>query len=138
MAARSEIIETLSKIIVQHPVNYWVTEFKKSGVPCTPILTVSQAFSDAQAVARDALWDLDGQNSVANALRFMSKTPAESTKRPPKLGEHTAESLPIGWVMGDELVGVANDGRYRDCLFCPIFFAFVRRGRIGSTAHLTI
>lgn len=93
LAARSEIIDTLSKIIVQHPVNYWVTEFKKSGVPCTPILTVSQAFSDAQAVARDALWDLDGQNSVANALRFMSKTPAESTKRPPKLGEHTAEVI---------------------------------------------
>ena len=93
LAARSEIIDTLSKIIVQHPVNYWVTEFKKSGVPCTPILTVSQAFSDAQAVARDALWDLDGQNSVANALRFMSKPPAESTKRPPKLGEHTAEVI---------------------------------------------
>ena len=78
---------------MKHPVNYWVTEFKKNGVPCTPILSVSQAFNDAQAVARDALWDLDGQESVANALRFMSKTPAESTKRPPKLGEHTAEVI---------------------------------------------
>ena len=79
LAARSEIIETLSKIIVQHPVNYWVTNSRK-------VVCLVHRFwlylkpSVIQAVARDALWDLDGQNSVANALRFMSKTPAESTK----------------------------------------------------------
>ena len=93
LAARVEIINTLSEIISQHSVEHWITTFNKHGVPCTPILSISQAFTDAQAQARNALWDIGGQDSVANALRFMSKTPAKPGLIPPKLGEHTAEVM---------------------------------------------
>ncbi len=93
LAAREEIIHTLSEIISEHSVEHWIAVFNEHGVPCTPILSVSQAFGDVQAVARQALWEIDGQDSVANALRFMSKTPAEPGLRPPKLGEHTAEVM---------------------------------------------
>ena len=93
LAAREEIIETLSEIIEQHTVSHWISAFSELGVPCTPILSVSQAFGDEQALARNALWNIDGQDSVANALRFMSKTPAKPGLRPPKLGEHTAEVI---------------------------------------------
>jgi crotonobetainyl-CoA:carnitine CoA-transferase CaiB-like acyl-CoA transferase len=93
LAARTEIIDTLSEIISQHSVEYWISVFSKHGVPCTPILSVSQAFSDQQALARNALWNIGGQDSVANALRFMSKTPAKPGLSPPKLGEHTAEVI---------------------------------------------
>ena len=100
LAARDEIVETLSLIIRKHPVDYWISAFSQQGVPCTPILSVSEAFGDIQAVARGALWNISGQDSVANALRFMSKTPAQPGLRPPKLGEHTDEIM-ADW-LGDE------------------------------------
>ena len=100
LAARDEIVETLSVIIRQQTVDHWISIFNQHGVPCTPILSVSEAFGDIQAMARGALWNISGQDSVASALRFMSKTPAQPGLRPPKLGEHTAEIM-TDW-LGDE------------------------------------
>ncbi len=99
LAARDEIVETLAEIIQQRPVSHWISEFNRLGVPCTPILSVSEAFTDSQALARDALWKLDDQPTVANALRFMSKTPATPMSKPPGLGEHTAEVI-ADWLGG--------------------------------------
>lgn len=93
LEARDEIIDVLSNIFLEEPVAHWIAEFNRHGVPCAPIQTVSEAFTDAQAQARGALWDVDDQQSVANALRFMSATPAQPTVSPPKLGEHTDEVL---------------------------------------------
>ncbi len=101
LSAREEIIQTLSDIIRHHPVAHWIAEFNRHGVPCTPILSISEAFGDAQAIAREALWDIGGHDSVANALRFMSKTPAQPSSPPPKLGEHTMEVIE-DWLGGEQ------------------------------------
>lgn len=93
MAAREEIIDTLSTIFKTHSADHWISELNQVGVPCVPIQSVSQAFTDHQAESRNALWDLGDQVSVANALRFMSRTPAKPSLSPPKLGEHTQEIL---------------------------------------------
>ncbi len=100
LEARNEIVDTLSKIIQQQTAAYWIAEFTRFGVPCVPIQSISQAFTDAQAVSRDALWKWGNQESVASALRFMSLTPAEQGVRPPKLGEHTSEII-ADWLDGD-------------------------------------
>ena len=93
LEAREEIVEILSNILRKETVSHWIDEFNSHGVPCAPIQTVSQAFNDAQAQARDAIWNIGGQQSVANALRFMSATPAIPTTPPPELGEHTDEVM---------------------------------------------
>jgi len=90
---RTEIISTLSDHFSTKPVQHWLTVFAKVGVPCSPIHSVSQAFTDAQAAARNALWEIDGNQSVASALRFMSVTPATPSLPPPELGAHTDEVL---------------------------------------------
>ena len=93
LAARTEIVETLSQIFTQNTAEHWISEFNKVGVPSVPIQSISQAFTDSQAESRNALWRLGDQESVANALRFMTRTPATSSTPPPKLGEHTEEII---------------------------------------------
>ncbi len=91
--ARAEIVETLSEIFQKNTAEHWITEFNKVGVPSVPIQSISQAFTDPQAESRNALWKWGNHESVANALRFMSRTPATSSTPPPKLGEHTEEII---------------------------------------------
>ena len=93
LEARTEIVETLSHIFANNTAEHWITEFNKVGVPSVPIQSISQAFSDPQAESRNALWRWGDQESLANALRFMSKTPATLSTPPPKLGEHTDEII---------------------------------------------
>ena len=90
---REEIISTLSEVFSVKEVSHWLETFAAVGVPNAPIHSVSQAFTDAQAQARDALWSIAGQPSVANALRFMSATPAQPSRPPPAFGAHTDEVL---------------------------------------------
>ena len=79
---------------VQKPIEHWLIHLKDRGVPCAPINSIGEAFNDGQANARGAIWELsDGSSSVANALRFMSGTPASPNGLIPSLGEHRDEIL---------------------------------------------
>jgi crotonobetainyl-CoA:carnitine CoA-transferase CaiB-like acyl-CoA transferase len=66
-------------------------------VPCGPINDLAQVFADPQVQHRDLKISLPHSLSgsvttVRNPLRF-SSTPAEYTRPPPQLGEHTDEVL---------------------------------------------
>ena len=91
---RSEIISSLAKVFLQRPIENWLVQLKERGVPCAPIHSIGEAFQDDQANARGAIWELpDGSSSVANALRFMSATPASANGLIPSLDEHHDEIL---------------------------------------------
>ena len=91
---RDKIISSLAKEFVQKPIEHWLIHLKERGVPCAPINSIGEAFNDGQANARGAIWELsDGSSSVANALRFMSGTPASPNGLIPSLGEHRDEIL---------------------------------------------
>ena len=91
---RSEIISSLAKVFLQRPIENWLFQLKERGVPCAPIHSIGEAFQDDQANARGAIWELpDGSSSVANALRFMSATPASANGLIPSLDEHHDEIL---------------------------------------------
>ena len=91
---RSEIISSLAKVFLQRPIEDWLVQLKERGVPCAPIHSIGEAFQDDQANARGAIWELpDGSSSVANALRFMSATPASANGLIPSLDEHHDEIL---------------------------------------------
>ena len=91
---RSEIISSLAKVFLQRPIENWLVQLKERGVPCAPIHSIGEAFQDDQANARGAIWELpDGTSSVANALRFMSATPASANGLIPSLDEHHDEIL---------------------------------------------
>ena len=91
---RDEIISPLAKIFLQQPIEDWLSMLKERGVPCAPIHSIGEAFRDDQSNARGAIWKLpDGSSSVANALRFMSATPASANGLIPSLNEHRDEIL---------------------------------------------
>ena len=93
IARRAEVIGSLGAVFETNSASHWIAVFNEAGVPATPINAISDAFTDAQAAARDALWELPSGPSVANALRFMSATPAAPAGDVPSLGEHTDEVM---------------------------------------------
>ena len=71
-----------------------ISQLNDLGVPCAPIHSIAKAFTEDQANSRGAVWTLsDGSPSIANALRFMSATPASPNGLIPSLDEHRDEIL---------------------------------------------
>lgn len=71
--------------------------FEVAGVPASPINNLAQVFADPQVIARGMVQEVvraDGRIAriVANPLR-MSRTPPQSNRPAPSLGEHTEEVL---------------------------------------------
>jgi crotonobetainyl-CoA:carnitine CoA-transferase CaiB-like acyl-CoA transferase len=67
-------------------------------VPCAPVNTAADIFADPYVAARQMIVpvDLPGNSAPAQLCGVPTKftrTPAEVTRRPPLLGEHTAEVL---------------------------------------------
>jgi crotonobetainyl-CoA:carnitine CoA-transferase CaiB-like acyl-CoA transferase len=75
----------------------WLDALEPLGVPCGPINTLDQVFTDPQVVARNMRLDLPHPVAgrvpqVGLPLRY-SGTPVKYERPPPLLGEHTAEVL---------------------------------------------
>lgn len=72
-------------------------KMERAGVPCGPIHTIKQIMNHPQVIAREMILEID--HPVAKNLKVpgfpvkFSDTPAQLTKHPPLLGEHTDEIL---------------------------------------------
>lgn len=94
LSQRDNLIGELKRIFLTKSIDYWLENFGKSGVPCTPIFDIGQSFLDSHSIDRGAIWTLDdGTQSVASAFRFFSETPARPSRGPPKLDEHRDEII---------------------------------------------
>jgi len=101
---RTLLASLLGEAIVCQPMDHWIAVLEAAGVPCGPINTLDRVFADPQAKARELAFDLPHPSAgtvptIASPMRF-SETPVEH-KRPPLLGEHTAQVL-------GELAGVSD------------------------------
>jgi len=95
---REEVVEALSRALKARSRAHWLERFKEAGVPAAPVNDLKEAFQDPQAKARGAVWTLPhpllgALPTLANPLRFLSRTPAGPGLPPPLLGEHTREVL---------------------------------------------
>ena len=95
---REEVVEALSRALKARSRAHWLERFKEAGVPAAPVNDLKEAFQDPQARARGAVWTLPhpllgALPTLANPLRFLSRTPAGPGLPPPLLGEHTREVL---------------------------------------------
>ncbi|MCS6867226.1 CaiB/BaiF CoA-transferase family protein [Thermus sp.] len=95
---REAVVEALSQVLRTRPRAYWLEKFQGIGVPAAPVNDLKEAFQDPQAQAREAVWTLPhpllgSLPTLANPLRFLSRTPASPSLPPPLLGEHTEEVL---------------------------------------------
>ena len=75
----------------------WFRRLQEAGVPCGPINTIDQVFSDPQVLHREMVVEIPhptaGKVKLAGFPYKLSRTPAAITRHPPLLGEHTEAVL---------------------------------------------
>jgi crotonobetainyl-CoA:carnitine CoA-transferase CaiB-like acyl-CoA transferase len=94
VANRPALLEILEPIFRQESTKDWLARLEAAGVPCSPINSLDQLVSDAQAEALGIFQDSpDGNGTVMGLpLSFDSVRPP-FCKAAPRLGEHTQEVL---------------------------------------------
>lgn len=96
VANRALLGELLEACFREQPAAYWVDHLLVAGIPSGPINTVSQALDDPHTQARGLVQRLDTEWGALPLTAFppqLDLTPATIRRRPPLLGEHTAEVL---------------------------------------------
>lgn len=94
---RHELVPLLRQVTVMHTTEAWIALLEKANVPCGPINTLAQVFTDPQVVARGLRQELPHPllgtvPTVASPLR-LSKTPVRYARAAPALGADTADVL---------------------------------------------
>jgi formyl-CoA transferase len=94
---REALIAILQAIFQAQEVDFWLEEIAAAGIPCGPVQTIDQVFSDPQVLARDMVWMMPhptaGEVSLVGSPLKLSETPVAARLHPPLLGEHTEEVL---------------------------------------------
>jgi len=92
--ARVENRDALKSWLVDHlatkSADQWFTELMAVGVPCGPINGIDGAIALAQSLDLDPVATIDGVRTVSNPITF-SGSPVAYVRRPPSVGEHTAQ-----------------------------------------------
>jgi len=96
VANRGELVALLEARLRERPATEWVERFDAAGVPSGLVNDVGEAFGLAQRLGLHPVVEVgeDGDEvaQVASAMR-LDGTPVGYRRRPPRLGEHTAEVL---------------------------------------------
>jgi len=97
VANRDTLIPQLNKLTIRRTTADWISRLEAVGVPCGPINTIADVFTDPQVQARGLRVDMTHPvmgsiPQVASPFR-LSETPVEYRNPPPALGEHTDEVL---------------------------------------------
>src|SRR5579863_5298613 len=88
---RQELIPILQEHFLQRETDDWLDVLRAAGIPCGPINTVGQVYTDAQLQARGFIWECDhptaGRIKLSGSPIHLSETPTRLYKAPPLLGE---------------------------------------------------
>jgi len=103
---RDSLFPLIQEEIRKRESSHWLTLFEENGIPAGPILSVEEALTQPQAVAREMV--LMVTHPVIGRMRVMgipvklSETPGSIETAPPRLGEHTeAVLLALGYSGAD-------------------------------------
>ena len=114
IAHREELARLIEEETTRQPVEFWIGELERAGVPCGPILDYEHALTTPQAIARQMT--IDVEHPTLGALRTlgtpikMSSTPLNPSRRGPLLGEHTDQVLSDAGYTSDEIEQLRNSG----------------------------
>jgi formyl-CoA transferase len=94
---RATLVPLVAAVLLTRTRHDWLAALEAAGVPCGPINTLDQVFSDPQVAARGMKLDLPHPLAgtvpqVGNPLKF-SATPIAYDRAPPLLGQDTAAVL---------------------------------------------
>ena len=87
-----ELNAILEPIILTDSRASWVERLQAAQVACGPVNSLREALEWAEAMAMDPIIDgPDGYQAVRNPIRLDGDTINEARRRPPRVGEHSAE-----------------------------------------------
>jgi crotonobetainyl-CoA:carnitine CoA-transferase CaiB-like acyl-CoA transferase len=120
-ATRLRIADELDRLVSDwtrgHSRDEMIELLIEAGVPCAPVRTLEEVAADPEVRIRGTLIDTQyptrGAIRVAGSPIKLSDAPQPDTialRRPPTLGEHTAEVLGAIGIEADEIEGLKNDG----------------------------
>jgi formyl-CoA transferase len=94
---RPQLISEIEAVSVTMPIDHWITQLEKEGVPCAPIQDFGQSFNDPHLLARDYFWDaphttIGKVRQLGSPMRF-SSTKVRRRKAGPLLGEDTRDVM---------------------------------------------
>lgn len=96
---RDALIPQLKRITATQPRAFWMHALHELKIPCGPINTIPEVFSDAQVLARGMKVEIpapgvaDNKVTVIGNPIHMSRTSPSYRRPPPRIGEHTDEIL---------------------------------------------
>lgn len=106
IARRDEVLSALQTAFMTKTREEWISLLNKADVPCSPVLTIEESFSDPQIRHRQMVFELEhpseGQiKQRAFPARF-SDTQLKTDVPPPLYGQHTDEILlDLGYTQDD-------------------------------------
>jgi crotonobetainyl-CoA:carnitine CoA-transferase CaiB-like acyl-CoA transferase len=96
---RRDLYELLDEVMRRKTQNEWVEGLARLGVPCSPVNSIDQVFTDPQVRSRGMRIALPHPQSakgdvdlIGNPIKY-SATPVDYRRAPPYLGQHTDEVL---------------------------------------------
>ena len=94
---RRVLLGIIEPLFLSKTVREWVALFERNTVPTAPVQTVEQLVSEPQVAHMDMLIPMDSVTGkmiqLVGVPVKLSETPGTPGRRPPGLGEHTAEVL---------------------------------------------
>lgn len=113
VANRTDLIPLIKHLMQQNSSDWWLTQLEGCDVPCGPINTLDQVFTDPQVQHRKMQLNLQHPEigtvpGVANPVKF-SATPVEYGSASPLLGEHSNEVLEGLGLDAAEIVKLRQD-----------------------------
>lgn len=94
---RDELIPILQEVFLERETEEWLEKLRAVGIPCGPINTVSQVYTDEQLRARNFIWECEhptaGRIKLSGSPIHLSETPTRLYKAPPLLGEDNEKIL---------------------------------------------
>ena len=97
---RKELVETLQKEFSKHSAEAWISTIREAGVPCGPVNSLADVFSDEHVLSSGILQTVEhptaGEvNLLASPVLIDGERPPVRLP-PPTLGQHTGEAED-GW-----------------------------------------
>ena len=90
---RDKLISIIQTRMNSNTSEHWLRLCADNNIPAGPIHSIEEALNDPQIIARNMRVKLDDKiECIGNPLKF-SRTPISYSKKPPRLGEHTANIL---------------------------------------------